>query len=46
MKTREEKIAELQHKIARRYRIIAKHQLDIKSNIRYIEKYKSQIEAL
>jgi hypothetical protein len=46
MKTKEEKIKELQDKIERRFRIIAKHQLSIKNNAKYIEKFQNEIEAL
>ena len=46
MQTVEEKIEALEAKIERRFRIIAKHQLDIKNNVRYIQKYKNELEAL
>lgn len=46
MRNTEEKIAELQRKIEKRYRTIAKHQMDIQTNYKYIEKFKNEIEAL
>lgn len=46
MKTTEEKIKELEAKIDRRFRVISKHQLSIKNNVKYIEKFQNQIEAL